>query len=121
MAMNREQKRSAQRQGLAGPDGTPVATKDRRQPAQRQKEERTKPTDFMREVVSELRKTSWPTRSETIRLAAIVFVAIVILTAFIFAIDLAFGEAFTRLFTTTTKSTSSASLVAFLPTIRVLR
>jgi len=120
MAMNREQKRSAQRQGLAGPDGTPVSNKDRRQPAQRLKEERTKPADFVREVVSELRKTSWPTRKETVRLAAIVFVAIVILTAFIFAIDLGFGEGFTRLFTTT-KSTSSASLIAFLPTIRVLR
>ena len=120
MSMNREQKRAAQRQGLAGPDGAPVATRDRRQPAQRLKEERTRPRQFVSEVVSELRKTSWPTRKETVRLAAIVFVAIIVLTTFIFLIDLAFGEMFSRLFTTN-KPTQSAALVAFFPMMRARR
>jgi len=113
--MNREQKRAAQRQGMAGPDGSPVATRDRKAPAQRVAKERTSPKQFLSEVVSELRKTSWPTRPETIRLAAIVFAAIVVLTTFIFFIDLGFGEFFDRLFKTTTPTTptTSAGLLLF--------
>ncbi len=116
MAMNREQKRAAQRQGLAGADGTPVATRDRKAPQQRLKEDRTSPKQFVAEVVSELRKTSWPTRSETIRLALIVFAAIVVLTTFIFFIDLGFGEFFDRLFKTTTPTKSAGLLLFALPT-----
>ena len=120
MAMNREQKRAAQRQGLAGPDGEPVSKTDRRAPAQRLKEERTRPRQFISEVVSELRKTSWPTRKETIRLATIVFIAIIVLTTFIFLIYLGFGEMFSRLYKTT-KPTQSAAFVAFLPMMRAIR
>jgi preprotein translocase subunit SecE len=117
MAMNREQKRAAQRQGLAGADGAPVATRDRSRPAQRLKEERTSPKQFMSEVMAELRKTSWPTRQETIRLAIIVFIAIIVLTAFIFGIDLLFGDLLGRLFDTTSDTTAAAALplLAFLP------
>lgn len=118
--MNREQKRALQKRGLAGADGSPVASRDRRQPVQKPKEERTRPRQFLREVVSELRKTSWPTRQETLRLAAIVFVAIVVMTAFIFVIDLAFGEFFTRLFTTTDPTTQSAAVAALIP-LRAVR
>src|SRR5690606_9297579 len=75
MAMNREQKRAAQRQGLAGPDGAPITTRERPRPQQRLKEERVSPRQFISEVTSELKKTSWPTRQETIRLAIIVFIA----------------------------------------------
>ena len=110
MAMNREQKRAAQRQGLAGADGAPVSTRDRQRPAQRLKEERTSPRQFLSEVMSELRKTSWPTRQETIRLAIIVFIAIVVLTAFIFGIDFVFGEALSSLFDTTSDTTAAAAL-----------
>ena len=101
MAMNREQKRAMQKRGMAGEDGAPVATRERRQPAPRPaKEKRTPPRQYMREVIGELRKTSWPTRKETVRLAIIVLIAIVVLTAFIFGVDLLFGEAITRLLDT---------------------
>jgi preprotein translocase subunit SecE len=108
--MNREQKRAAQRQGLAGADGAPVATRDRARPAQRLKEERTSPRQFLNEVMAELRKTSWPTRQETVRLAIIVFIAIIVLTAFIFAIDLLMGQGLGNLFDTTSDTTAAAAL-----------
>ncbi|MBP6728166.1 MAG: preprotein translocase subunit SecE [Microthrixaceae bacterium] len=92
MAMNREQKRALQRAGQLTADGSPVATRERRQPQVRSADSRTSPADFVREVRAELRKVSWPTRAETIRLSVIVFIAIVILGAFIFLIDLGFGQ-----------------------------
>lgn len=109
MAMNREQKRAMQRRGLADADGAPVATKERRPPAPKPKEERTPPRQFLSEVTAELRKTSWPTRAETVRLALIVLVAIIVLTAFIFGLDLVFGELMSKLFNTTSSPTAAAA------------
>lgn len=113
MAMNREQKRALQRQGQIDADGAPVANKDRRQPARQLNEERTSPAQFIREVRSELKKTSWPTREETIRLALICLVAIVVLTAVIFAMDLAFSSAMDWLFKV--QPSESAAALAALP------
>jgi preprotein translocase subunit SecE len=110
MAMNREQKRAMQRRGLADADGAPIATRERRPPAPKPKEERTPPRQFISEVLAELRKTSWPTRSETVRLALIVLVAIVVLTAFIFGVDLLFSETLGRLFKTTSDAALGATL-----------
>jgi len=111
--MNREQKRAAQRAGTANADGTPAAVpRDRRAPAKTLKDERTAPRQFVREVVAELRKTSWPTRQETIRLAIIVFIAIVVMTAFIFGVDAASGKLLTNLFDTTTDNAASAFVLA---------
>jgi preprotein translocase subunit SecE len=93
MAMNREQKRAAQRAGQVNADGS-AATRDRRAPAQNLKTERTKPLEFVREVRAELKKVSWPTRQEVIRYSMIVLVALIIFTAGVFAIDYVFGELF---------------------------
>jgi preprotein translocase subunit SecE len=105
MAMNREQKRAMQRAGQLGPDGSQVATRDRKAPAQRIKSERTKPAEFVREVRGELRKVSWPTREEVIRYSTIVLVALVIFTAFIFGVDFVFGELFRLVLDTGTATT----------------
>jgi len=113
MAMNREQKRALQRQGQIDADGAPVANKDRRQPARQLNEERTSPRQFVREVRSELKKTSWPTREETLRLALICFVAIVVLTAMIFGMDLFFGTIMDWLFKV--HSSDTAAALAALP------
>lgn len=94
MAMNREQKRAAQRAGQLNQDGSPATTRDRRAPAQRLKSERTRPSEFVREVRAELKKVSWPTRPEVIRYSTIVLIALVLFTGFVFAIDYAFGELF---------------------------
>ena len=86
MAMNREQKRAMQRAGQVDAEGSPMA-RDRRQPAKTvRKEERTSPTQFFKEVRSELRKVAWPTREELIRYSIIVLVAIVALTIFVLSL-----------------------------------
>ena len=74
----------------------------RAQPAPRSGRDANEPRlisrDGLKEVRAELRKVAWPTRSETINYSIIVGVALVIMTAFIFAIDWVFSEAVLRLF-----------------------
>jgi len=99
MAMNRQQKRMLQRQGQMGADGAPVARKRAAAPpAPRPKEERTSPAEFLREVRGELRKVAWPTRPEVVNYSIIVLVAVVLLTAYVAALDYGFGEVLLRLF-----------------------
>lgn len=101
MAMNRQTKRMLQKQGQVDAEGQPVA---RKRPAQqatraaRSEHSRTGPTQFVREVRSELLKVAWPTRSEVINYSIIVLVAVVILTTYIATLDFAFGEAIFKLF-----------------------
>jgi preprotein translocase subunit SecE len=100
MAMNRETKRMLQRQGQLGEDGAP-APRERRQtaaPRPTEREQRTKPVEFIKEVRSELRKVAWPTRAETFHYSLIVFVAVVVLTAFVGLMDYGFGEFVLKLF-----------------------
>jgi preprotein translocase subunit SecE len=88
-----------QKQGQLDEQGAPKA--QRRQPtapSPREREQRTKPTEFVREVRSELRKVAWPTRPEVVNYSIIVFVAVVILTAFVGVLDYGFGEFVVRLF-----------------------
>lgn len=98
MAMNRQQKRMLQRQGQLGSDGEPVARKRSAPPAPRPKEERTTPAQFLREVRGELRKVAWPTRPEVVNYSIIVLVALVVLTAYVAALDYGFGELLLKLF-----------------------
>jgi preprotein translocase subunit SecE len=98
MAMNRQQKRMLQRQGQMGADGAPAARKRQAPPAPRPKEERTGPAEFVREVRGELRKVAWPTRSEVVNYSIIVLVAVVLLTAYVAALDYGFGEVLLKLF-----------------------
>jgi preprotein translocase subunit SecE len=98
MAMNRQQKRMLQRQGQLGADGEPQARKRTAPPAPRPKEERTSPVQFVREVRGELRKVAWPTRPEVVNYSIIVLVAVVLLTAYVAALDYGFGELLLKLF-----------------------
>ena len=103
MAMNRETKRMLQRQGQLGPDGEPQArarTQTANRPAPKPVKERTSPAQYLREVRSELRKVAWPTREEVIRYSLIVLFTVVVLTAFVFALDWMFAKAVFELFGT---------------------
>ena len=110
MAMNREQKRAAQRAGQVDADGSPTQVRDRRAPTKNLQTERTKPADFVREVRSELKKVSWPTRAEVIRYSVIVFVALVVFTLFVFGIDYVFEWVFR--FITEPEAESAAAVLA---------
>ena len=85
----------ARKQGALDADGAPVA--ERRRPAP-PRSERASPARFMREVRVELRKVSWPTRSEVVNYSIVTLVVVVILTAVIGALDYGFGEAVLKLF-----------------------
>ena len=85
----------ARKQGAIDEEGAPVAER-RRPPARRR--ERASPAQFMREVRAELRKVSWPSRSEVVNYSIVTLVVVVILTAIIGALDYGFGEAILKLF-----------------------
>lgn len=48
------------------------------------------PVQFVREVISELKKVTWPTRAEVIKLTVVVIVLSVIVGAFIGVLDVSF-------------------------------
>ena len=54
------------------------------------------PVGFLRETVSELRKSVWPTKEETARLTVIVLVLAVAMGFFLGLLDRFFAEVFTR-------------------------
>lgn len=70
--------------------------KRKREPAAA--EERTSPVQFGREVRSELRKVSWPNRTEVINYSLVVLFTVIVLTIFIGAIDWVFSTFVLELF-----------------------
>jgi len=61
-------------------------------------QERTSPVQFGREVRSELRKVSWPNRTEVINYSLVVLFTVIALTVFIGAIDWVFSTLVLELF-----------------------
>ena len=62
------------------------------------KRERTKPRQFLKEVVAELRKVAWPTRQEVVSYSIVVLVSSVVIAALIFGMDYVFTKAVLALF-----------------------
>ena len=88
-----------QRQGQLAEDGVTPATTRRPEPANSRSRpsagapnRRTSPRQFMHEVNVELRKVAWPTREETTNYATVVFLALAVLMALIFVLDLLFSN-----------------------------
>ncbi|MBY6014146.1 preprotein translocase subunit SecE [Qipengyuania gaetbuli] len=55
------------------------------------KDSKTSPAEFIRQVQTEGRKVVWPTREETIRISIFVFIMMVILSLFFLGVDSMFG------------------------------
>ena len=53
---------------------------------------------FIGEIVGELRKVTWPTREEAIRLTIMVLIVCVVIAAFLGAVDYAFHHLVTGFF-----------------------
>ncbi|HYP22185.1 MAG TPA: preprotein translocase subunit SecE [Actinomycetota bacterium] len=53
---------------------------------------RTKPREFVKEVIGELRKVAWPTRKEVVAYSTVVFVSVVVIAALIFGMDYVFAK-----------------------------
>lgn len=56
------------------------------------KRQRTKPAQFLREVRGELKRVSWPSRSEVLSYSLVVLVAVTLLTLYVFGLDQLFGQ-----------------------------
>ena len=82
-----------EQQKKAAPRPTPKATA-----AATGKRQRTKPGQFVKEVVAELQKVAWPTRQEVASYSLVVLVASIVIAALIFVMDLAFTKAILALF-----------------------
>lgn len=85
MKKQEEQKKSAPRQ--AKPTAAP-----------QQKKERTKPRDFVREVIAEMKKVAWPSRTEVFAYSIVVLISVIIIAALIFGMDFVFTKAVLALF-----------------------
>lgn len=91
--MNRETKRMMQRQGQAGPDGTPGSRRAPAQAPQRKpKSERASIRQFFREVREEMRQVSWPTRTELINYTSITLFVLIVMILLIFGLNLGFSK-----------------------------
>ncbi len=62
-----------------------------------EKEKKTSPAEFIRQVQTETSKVVWPTRQETITTAIFVGIMMVILSLFFLGIDTVFGSVVTWL------------------------
>jgi preprotein translocase subunit SecE len=94
--MNRQAKRMMQKQKATAQDRT-EATRDRRAVTQAPRK-RTPLREFLKEVRQELRKVNWPTRHEVFAYTVVVLVTVVVVTSFVFALDLGFSKAVLKIF-----------------------
>ncbi len=62
------------------------------------RESRTSPATFYRQVVAELRKVVWPTRTQLITYFWVVLVFVVVIMTFVSLLDLGFGKAVFAIF-----------------------
>jgi preprotein translocase subunit SecE len=53
---------------------------------------------YFRETMGELRKVTWPTREETIRLSIMVVIVLILSSIFLGTIDILLSQVVTRLF-----------------------
>lgn len=77
---------------------TPAARPAAKAPGAPTKKQRTRPRQFVKEVVAELQKVAWPTRQEVASYSVVVLVSSIVIAAIIFVMDLAFTKAILSLF-----------------------
>lgn len=77
----------------SGGDGLPPGSVLTARQALAPSRRRVGPRQFLHEVNGEMRKVAWPTRAETVNYSTVVLVTLVLLTAMIFGLDIAFQHA----------------------------
>jgi preprotein translocase subunit SecE len=88
--MNRQMKRAQRRQGTSVDRAKTAASSARRQPPE--KRQRTGARQFLKEVRQELKKVLWPTRRELVTYTIVVLVTVVVLTSYVFGLDVLFSK-----------------------------
>jgi preprotein translocase subunit SecE len=92
--VNRQYKRALRKQEAARQKQPRPQVRPQPQP----KKERTRPRDFLKEVVAELKKVAWPTRKEVFGYSLVVLVSVIVIAAIIFGMDYVFTRAVLALF-----------------------
>jgi preprotein translocase subunit SecE len=87
--MNRQMKRAQRRQGTTVDRARAATTARRPQPAE---QKRTGVRQFLKEVRQELKKVLWPTRRELVTYTIVVLVTVVVLTTYVFGLDVVFSK-----------------------------
>jgi preprotein translocase subunit SecE len=98
-----------QRQGAIGADGAPAPSGAAAAAAQQRQQQRgrapgerqplpERALEYLREVRAELQKVAWPGRSEVANYTLVVLVAVVLLTLYIFGLDVGFAKLVIELF-----------------------
>ena len=83
-------KRAQRRQGTPVDRAQAAATTRRAATAEKRK--RTAPKQFLKEVRQELKKVLWPTRRELITYTIVVLVTVIVLTTYVFGLDVLFSK-----------------------------
>lgn len=94
--MNRQYKRMMAKDEAS--KKKPATRPNPRAAAVAQKKERTKPRQFIKEVVAELKKVAWPTRPEVVAYSIVVLVSSIVIAALIFGMDFVFTQAVLSLY-----------------------
>lgn len=94
--MNRQYKRMMAKEEASKKKATPRPNP--KAAALAQKKERTKPRQFLKEVMAELRKVAWPSRQEVVAYSTVVLIATIVIAALIFGMDFVFTEAVLALY-----------------------
>jgi preprotein translocase subunit SecE len=93
--VNRQYKRMMQKQQQRRAAPARPAPKATGPAAGRQ---RTKPRQFVKEVIAELQKVAWPTRQEVWAYSVVVVVSVIVIATLIFGMDYVFTKAVLALF-----------------------
>ena len=93
--MNRQYKRAMKKQEQS--KKTPVRPQVK-PPGAPTKKERTKPAQFIREVIAELKKVAWPTRQEVVAYSIVVLVSVIVIATLIFGMDYVFTKGVLELY-----------------------
>ena len=88
--MNRQMKRAQRRQGTSVERARAAAPA--RRPAEADKKKKTGIRQFLKEVRQELKKVLWPTRKELVTYTIVVLVTVVVLTSYVFGLDVVFSK-----------------------------
>lgn len=94
--MNRQYKRMMAKDEAS--KKKPAARPNPKAAAIAQKKERTKPRQFFKEVVAELKKVAWPSRAEVVAYSIVVLVSSIMIAALIFGMDFVFTQAVLTLY-----------------------
>jgi preprotein translocase subunit SecE len=95
--MNRQMKRAQRRQGTQVERAQAAAAARRAQ--LQQKRERTGARQFLKEVRQELKKVIWPTRKELATYTVVVLATVIVVTSFVFGLDVVFSRFVLDVFT----------------------